>query len=221
MADARSRGWGWPDDSGYRSQHIVTITVGGVRLHVRREVARLFAGFINELVTGGYRLDVVADDWGWNNRDIRGRPGVKSNHAWGLAIDLNSTVNPMTEAHPGHANSPGHDDRGVHTDMPAWVRPLAQRWGLTWGANYTGSRKDAMHFEFTGTPSDVARYPLGDRIEEDDMDLPTLQTELGYVHGRLDVIDKEIAKMETRQRQMKDRGDAILAILRKAFPEAK
>lgn len=160
MADARARGWGWPDDAGYRSRHIVTITAGGVRLHVRREVAHLFAGFVDGLVAGGYRLDVVADDWGWNNRDIRGRPGVKSNHAWGLAIDVNSTHNPMTEAHPGHAGAPGHDGRGVHTDMPAWVGPLARRWGLTWGANYTGSRKDAMHFEFVGTPQDVARYPL-------------------------------------------------------------
>lgn len=144
MADARARGWGWPDDPGYRSRHIVTITSGGIRLNIRREVAHLFAGFVDGLVAGGYRLDVVADDWGWNNRDIRGRPGVKSNHAWGLAIDVNSTHNPMTEAHPGHAGAPGHDGRGVHTDMPAWVGPLARRWGLTWGANYTGSRKDCL-----------------------------------------------------------------------------
>lgn len=159
MANAQTRGWGHPDDAGYRQRNIVTITVQGVKLHVHRAVAHLFSGFLNELCQTGYRLDVDADDWGYNNRDIRGRPGVKSNHAWGLAIDINALKNPMTEAHPGHAGQPGHDHRGVHTDMPPQTGALASKWGLRWGANYTGSRKDAMHFQFEGTPADVAKYP--------------------------------------------------------------
>lgn len=166
MATPQDRGWGWPGAPGstqereYRKK-LTTIVVGGIRLLVRREVAGLFNGFLTELLALGYRLDVNADDWGFANRDIRGRPGVKSNHAWGLAIDINAIDNPMAEPHGWHAAMPGHDHRGVHTDMPPETAQLAARWGLRWGANYTGSRADAMHFEFMGRPADVAKYPLG------------------------------------------------------------
>lgn len=155
MSDARDRGWGDPDEPGYAKKHIITVRAGGVRLNVRTEVAPLFIGFVDELVASGYRLDVDADDWGYNNRDIRGRPGVKSNHAWGLAIDLNSSTNPMTE------------DGRIHTDMPVdLVRHLAAKWGLEWGGDYSGKRRDPMHFEFVGRRGDEDIYPL-----EDDMPL--------------------------------------------------
>lgn len=153
MTTASERGWGWPGAPGslaeraYRD-HITTVHVAGIALVVRKEVAHLFEGFLAELVSTGYRLDVVADDWGFANRDIRGRPGVKSNHAWGLAADVNATTNPMTT------------DGRVHTDMPAGVSKMAARWGLRWGGDYTGARKDAMHFEFVGAPSDVRLYPF-------------------------------------------------------------
>lgn len=149
MSDARARGWGNPDAANYQRDHIIAVRAGGIVLYVRREIAYLVIGFVDEIVQRGYRLDVRADDWGYNNRDIRGRPGVKSNHAWGLAIDLNSATNPMTE--DGH----------VHTDMPAWVPETAAKYGLFWGGHYSGSRKDPMHYEFLGTPADVAQYPRG------------------------------------------------------------
>lgn len=166
MSDAQTRGWGDPDREGYARDHIIKINAGGVTLNVRREVAPLIAGFVDALVATGYRLNVRADDWGYNNRDISGRPGVKSNHAWGLAIDLNSATNPMTE------------DGRAHTDMdPAVVRPLAAQFGLAWGADYTGARRDPMHFEFLGTPDDAAVLvkhhdpadPPADQGDEDDM----------------------------------------------------
>lgn len=154
MATAQDRGWGNPDESHYRARYITTITVAGVALPVRKEVAHLFAGFIGELVRGGYRLDVNADDWGYANRCVRGtgpgtsRPCVKSNHSWGLAIDLNAITNPMTS------------NGQLITDMPPGTAELAARWGLRWGANYTGTRKDSMHFEFLGWPQDVSLYPI-------------------------------------------------------------
>lgn len=179
MADAQARGWEHPDDPGFYKRNIIPIIAGGVKLYIHKAVAHLFKGFLDELVATGYRLDLNADDWGYNNRDIRGRPGTKSNHAWGLAIDINAISNPMTEAHPSHAGRAGHDSRGVHTDMPPETAGLAKKWGLTWGANYNGTRKDAMHFEFLGTPSDVKKYPIGgtqatpekpaERKEEDDL----------------------------------------------------
>lgn len=160
MADARARGWGWPGDPGsaqeriYIHEHIITITLNcGVKLRVRREVGHLFKGFFDELEREtGYSLADRGqpDDWGFANRQNRNNPNVKSNHAWGLAVDGNAEENPNT-----------HDGR-VHTNMPVpIVRRLANKWGLRWGGDYTGTTKDPMHLEFVGTPADVARYPLG------------------------------------------------------------
>lgn len=168
---AADRGWGAAGAPGsaaaakYRKDHIVTIDVGGVRLSVRREVAPLFAGFIMEIVQGGYDLTRRADDWGYASRYVRGYETQKilSNHAWGLAIDLNAATNPMTS------------DGIVHTDMPSWVIAAANHWGLTWGGDYKSRRKDPMHFEFTGTPADAANLvvsispPTQQHEPEDDL----------------------------------------------------
>lgn len=147
MSSARARGWGDPGDPGYRRRHITTVHAGRVALAVRREVAHLFAGFVGEIAERGYPVDRVADDWGYAPRFIRGleHREVWSNHAWGLAVDLNATTNPMGPV--------------LRTDMPAWVILAAARWGLAWGGRYR-RRPDAMHFEFVGQPGDVDRFPL-------------------------------------------------------------
>lgn len=160
MADASTRGWGDPGVPNtasavlYRKQHIVTIDVGGIRLHVRREVAPLFAGFIHEITNRGYDLTARADDWAYICRPVRGfeseyrathDPKYLSNHSWGLAVDLNAVTNPMTS------------DWIVHTDMPDWVIDVAHAWGLSWGGDYSGRRKDPMHFEYVGTLVEAER----------------------------------------------------------------
>jgi hypothetical protein len=196
---ANKRGWGWPgapnsaEDKAYRASHIVALEVQGVNLYVRKEVARLFKGFIDELCrTKGrngrlYRLDVNPDDWGYANRDVRGRPGVKSNHAWGLAVDLNSATNPMTE------------DGRTHTDLPSNVGTLASKWGLRWGGDYDGDRRDPMHFEFMGTPSDASRLikqllssppGAGQTSHIDDSELDVDETTLRKIIG--EEVDKRI-----------------------------
>jgi hypothetical protein len=152
VVPANERGWGWPGkpgsaaDTKYRRDHLTRVVAGGIMLLVRKEAAPLFESFVDELVyVYGYPLNGVADDWGYANRDVRGAPGVKSNHAWGLAIDLNATANPMT------------NDGGTHTDLPPGVSKLAARYGLRWGGDYSG-RKDPMHFEFTGSVRDCQEY---------------------------------------------------------------
>lgn len=155
MSTAYDRGWGDPGDPNgttrernieraWRAENIQVIEVQGIRLAAHKLVAPLFKTFINELCSGGYRLDRTADDWGYANRDVRGAPGVKSNHSWGLAVDLNATTNPMT------------NDGLLHTDLPPNVSQLAAKYGFRWGGDYSG-RKDPMHFEFMGTPEDASR----------------------------------------------------------------
>jgi Putative peptidoglycan binding domain/D-alanyl-D-alanine carboxypeptidase len=44
---------------------------------------------------------------------------------------------------------------GRHT-IPTHVADVWKKYGFGWGGNYTGPKKDWMHFEFMGTPADAA-----------------------------------------------------------------
>lgn len=134
---AEDRGWGPPCKGT-----IVKLSVAGIVLYVRREVAPIFGAFITELVTSKHYpvAGGTPDDWGVACRYIAGTT-VWSNHAWGLAIDLNSLRNPMR--------------RPFTSDMPAGVSALAAKYGLRWGGDYS-TTPDPMHFEFMGTPGDAA-----------------------------------------------------------------
>ena len=140
---AASRGWGpgWPTNN---SSKMATVRAAGIALSVRSELAPLVESLVKETAARGYALR-HGECWGFANRAIRGtnRP---SNHSWGLAVDLNAPANPM----------------GAHlvTDMPGWMVELWTSKRFRWGGNYTG-RKDAMHYEFMGTPDD-ARHLAGE-----------------------------------------------------------
>jgi hypothetical protein len=41
--------------------------------------------------------------------------------------------------------------------MPTWMPPLWNQFGFRWGGTYS-SKKDAMHYEFMGTPADAAHH---------------------------------------------------------------
>lgn len=132
--NAQDRGWGGPC-----SGRIVTIVRSdGVRLPVRDEVKVLIALLCDETERRGYNL-VPGWCWGYACRKIRGSSSW-SNHAWGLAVDLNAPTNPMTST--------------LKTDMPGWMPELWNSYGFRWGGDYAG-RKDAMHYEFLGTPTEA------------------------------------------------------------------
>lgn len=138
-ADARGWGPGWPRCQG---GNIVTIArADGVRLPVHREIKVLVALLCDETERRGYNL-VPGWCWGYACRSIRGSSSP-SNHSWGLAVDLNAPKNPMSSR--------------LITDMPGWMPNLWNRFGFRWGGDYSG-RKDAMHYEFVGTPSDARKY---------------------------------------------------------------
>lgn len=94
---------------------------------VPAEGAAQFQGFINDLEAQGYSIDDVQ---GFNDRDVRGRPGVKSAHGKEGAIDVNPSPN-----NPWDTTKP----------LPPNVSELAKKWGLGWGGNWR-SRKDTPHF---------------------------------------------------------------------------
>lgn len=136
---AASRGWGagWPTNNASK---MTVVRAGGVALSVRSELAPVIEWLVNQTTAQGYALR-HGECWGFANRAIRGtnRP---SNHSWGLAVDLNAPANPMSAQ--------------LITDMPSSMVALWKSKQFRWGGEYSG-RKDAMHYEFMGTPDDARR----------------------------------------------------------------
>lgn len=127
---------------------IVKATIAnGVTVPVRAVAVPVFKAMGEIMLAHGYHVR-QDDTWGLDVRKIRGSSNW-SNHAWGLAVDINASTNPMGAR--------------LVTDMPAqMVAQIKQirtaRTGqqvLRWGGDYTG-RKDAMHFEVIATPGELA-----------------------------------------------------------------
>lgn len=148
---ATTRGWGKPG-----TQKTKNATGGGISVPVAKEVAPIFSDLFNQLAAAGYDLDGHEDDWGMCFRPVRGyedeyrrtkNEKYLSNHSWGLAVDLNSSRNPMTS-----------DPKAKREFKANVVDPILERYKgkLIWGGEYNSSRKDYMHFEFVGTPKDAA-----------------------------------------------------------------
>jgi len=107
---------------------------GKVRIH--KLVADQLLGFFDEVEKAG--LKSLLKSWGGSfvPRRIRDRDSL-SNHAYGVAFDLNMKWNGLGKV-PALAGEAG-------TVRP--LVPIASRWGLYWGGHYN-SRSDGMHFEF-------------------------------------------------------------------------
>jgi peptidoglycan hydrolase-like protein with peptidoglycan-binding domain len=127
------KGWGAACSGGH-----TTITLAdGLRMTCRSEIAELSTLLWNRVLAQGYNLRAGVCGC-YNCRYISGTT-TWSNHAWALAFDINWDVNPYTT--------------GTTHDIPGWVVSLANRYGFAWGGDYTGGRRDYMHFEFMGTPA--------------------------------------------------------------------
>lgn len=160
VPEMERKGWGDPGEPNstvaaqYVTRHITTIKVADRSFRVRKEVAPLFHALVILMEKNGTDISKgILDDWGYANRDIRGYPGFKSMHSWGLAIDLDATKNVLGSS---------------STSFPVFkTRKAATDCSLDWGYLWDG-RKDPMHFEFTGSKAQVptalarlkARHPL-------------------------------------------------------------
>lgn len=102
-------------------------------------VAEMLRGAMGELVEAGlgHLIDPAGFAGCWNPRYIRattGRPAGISRHAWGAAIDLNASSNPVGSA---------------GTQDPRLVAIMLD-WGFTWGGDWLVP--DPMHFEYGIAP---------------------------------------------------------------------
>ncbi len=138
-------GWGpgWPD---CQRDKFVSVAVGNVVVKVRREAADLVGFLISRTERLGYPVKPVGarcgGTWGVACRAIKGtEPAVPSWHSWGLAVDINASCNPMSTR--------------WRCNIPPPIVELWESAGFYWGGRYDGTR-DPMHFEYLGTPADVA-----------------------------------------------------------------
>ena len=90
----------------------------------------------------------------FNCREVAGKPGVWSNHALGLAVDLNPLMNPYVSGSfvdpPEGAEYLDRDE--VRLGMVVAGDPAVQAFiamGWRWGGNWTGL-KDYQHFSHNG-----------------------------------------------------------------------
>jgi hypothetical protein len=137
--------YGDPDARGYKRRSIVTIDFLGRIMWVHRGAQRHFLRLerLFEARAPDYAASVAAgevDDWSYSNRTVSGT-SVKSNHSFGLAIDINALANP----------------RGTAGDIPADVASQWEAEGGDWGGDWSVS--DPMHFETHLTPEEIrSRY---------------------------------------------------------------
>jgi hypothetical protein len=141
---AQSRGWGqgWPN---CQTSKIVKVTNGDHSVNVRREISELILTLFKITAKLGYDINPpnqVNQTWGFACRAIA-NTHTPSNHSWGLAVDINSMTNPYSFTFKSDI-------------LPAAVHAW-EVCGFYWGGRYT-KKFDAMHFEYIGTPSDVAGH---------------------------------------------------------------
>jgi hypothetical protein len=133
------------------------VTTGGnrIRLSVRREIATLVSRLVTHLELASNHHYSRNMSGGYNCRPIAGT-STPSNHSWGLAVDLDSSLNPQmsraAHAARGHRYPGG---RVLVSNMPQNAAAIGARYGFGWGGHYV-SKPDPMHFEFVGRPSDAA-----------------------------------------------------------------
>lgn len=155
-------GWVWTGNSWTGSPALAEWEQSFVKGTVKANplAAGVFEGFLADIRRGNYRID-EAGTYSFRCtattvRNCRGlTPAQLSYHAWGLAVDVNYSTNPLQTVY--HA-SDACSAPAKHA-MPDWVLKAAQHWGLFWGGWYScpkaGRRsvvKDPHHFEFRGTP---------------------------------------------------------------------
>lgn len=197
--------YGDPSSKSWQSTNLTPIeSASGRKTLVNKASAAAFQGFLNELEAQGYNVKSLG---GYNYRKKVGGKGL-SEHAYGNAIDINPTANPFSKT--------------LQTDMPKMISQMAAKYGLSWGGDWKG-RKDAMHFEYTGTQAPGAGTMSKEQLDvqkENTKEIVKQNEE--KAKGRKATTDT-IAdlKFENEQQALKNSGKEREAAINAAIREAK
>lgn len=171
-AGLRTTAWlraAWRDDACAETRMIPTRIFGTVT-PVNPLTRSAFAALEQALRSTGYRPRSV---WNYNCRDIKGQPGSRSLHAYGLALDIDPACNPHRQGAPGPARfSTAATQQGRCRDTQAGVadtaftrrqveavegiRTLDGLQVFTWGGRWARS-PDSMHFQINVSPKELRR----------------------------------------------------------------
>lgn len=135
--------YGWAGDC-CRSDRLKSFVVGGATFWVNARAYDSLKVFVTRFDAEVEPISLDGWDGGYACRDVRGRPGVKSIHSWGLAIDLNATRHPL-----------GKRGTFTKTQMVALRRLLKDFPEIAWGGDYK-TRGDEQHFQICKTPAECA-----------------------------------------------------------------
>lgn len=128
---------GDPREPGWAEKNITAVSSpSGAKFSVNKAAAADFEGFLHDLEATGYKIN-PEESGGYNLRDMTGKPGTLSEHAYGVSIDINPSRNPYSK-----------EGKKI-TDLPGNVASLAEKHNLEWGGNWT-SPVDPMHFQWRG-----------------------------------------------------------------------
>jgi hypothetical protein len=132
--------YGKANAPNFRDRHVIEMDFLGEPMYVHEDVERHFLRLaqIFQARAPEYAAEIAIspDDWSYFNRDIRGVEG-KSNHAFGIALDINALTNVL----------------GTAGDMPEEVVRQWEIEGGEWGGDW--ARSDPMHFETHLTPEEI------------------------------------------------------------------
>jgi hypothetical protein len=158
--------------SGYEcaEERMVPMRIFRTRTPVNPRTTAAFAALEQALRSTGYRPQSV---WNYNCRDIKGQPGRRSLHAYGLALDVDPDCNP----HRRGAQAParfsraatqqdrcqdvraGWADTAFTPEQVAAVEAIRTVDGLqvfAWGGRWMTS-PDSMHFQVNVGPEELGR----------------------------------------------------------------
>lgn len=149
-----SEHYGNADAPGFKTRNITAISFLGRTMLVHKDAVRHFLRLERLFIARApdYAAGVIVgelDDWSYENRAVRGEVSGKSNHAFGLAIDINALTNVM----------------GTVGDMPSEVVAQWELEGGDWGGDW--ARPDPMHFETHLTPEEIAKRYRPDGTPKD------------------------------------------------------
>lgn len=184
-ANLMSRGvaWGDPNSPTFAAENIVDLKLpDGKTIQVNKYAKLSFQGFLQDLAATGYDISTVA---GYNVREIAGT-NTPSQHSWGNAIDINADQNP------------NRNDNVKITNLPDNISDLAAKWGLSWGGDWK-TKKDTMHFEWTGVVTPAMAAAGGGRLELPQSTGPKLVNAPALKNGPLTGQMTDIQFLENRQ----------------------
>lgn len=153
--------YGDPNDANFARDNLVTIHApwnliydgrpwkAGITVHKKCSIAlqTVLSDIWDHFSRDQENIDAVGMsefDGSYNNRDVRGRPGVKSVHAFGAAFDFDAKDNALGVT------------RGA---MDSYVINAWKKEGATWGGDFV-HRKDWMHTQFACEGAAVPLAPV-------------------------------------------------------------